>query len=433
MAIAPLPTPTPAGVVADACDRLAELDDTLWAARRPEELLEGVEELQLLKARAAALEAELLAEIDTRHVAKQHLAWASTTDWYTHLAGTSRRQGRRTVANAPRLVGHCRATLAALRGGAVSPDQADVILAGVEDLPLTGSHRTDAEAHLIGEAVRLDATDLTRAARHLAEVLDPDRADRRTHAALVREERAAHLGRRLSITDDGAGGVRLRGRGTVEDAAALRAALLPLTRPRPASEECVEDTDPSDHGTRMWDALVALADHALDTAAVPESHGTRPTIVVHIDADDLHHQTGAARCDDGSEVSGSAVARWACDADLVRVVLTAEGRVLDVGRRHRLVTPALWTALVARDRHCAFPGCTRPPVMGHAHHIHHWSRGGRTSLDNLVLVCGHHHRTLHHTPWEVRLASSDGRPEFLPPPTRRRPAPEWIRHRPRRE
>ncbi|HEX6150360.1 HNH endonuclease signature motif containing protein, partial [Nocardioides sp.] len=99
---------------------------------------------------------------------------------------------------------------------------------------------------------------------------------------------------------------------------------------------------------------------------------------------------------------------------------------------HRLVTPAIWTALVARDRHCAFPGCTRPPVMGHAHHIRHWIDGGTTSLNNLVLLCGHHHRTIHHTPWQVRLAA-DGIPEFLAPTKAGRPPPEWIRHRHRRE
>jgi len=65
--------------------------------------------------------------------------------------------------------------------------------------------------------------------------------------------------------------------------------------------------------------------------------------------------------EDGLEVSASAVRRLACDADLIRVLLDAEGCVLDVGRSHRLVTAPIWTALLARDRHCTFPGCTRPP------------------------------------------------------------------------
>jgi len=71
--------------------------------------------------------------------------------------------------------------------------------------------------------------------------------------------------------------------------------------------------------------------------------------------------------------------------------------------------------------------------MCHAHHITHWANGGPTSLTNLVLLCGEHHRVLHHTPWQVRLAR-DGKPEFRPPPRHNTQAdPAWIRHRPRRE
>ena len=55
--------------------------------------------------------------------------------------------------------------------------------------------------------------------------------------------------------------------------------------------------------------------------------------------------------------------------------------------------------------------------MGHAHHIVHWADHGPTKLDNLVLLCGHHHRIVHSTPWQVRINAVDGRPEFLPPPS----------------
>src|SRR5262245_52500031 len=40
---------------------------------------------------------------------------------------------------------------------------------------------------------------------------------------------------------------------------------------------------------------------------------------------------------------------------------------------------------------------------------------GCTGRDNGVLLCRHHHNTIHKTPWEVRMGG-DGRPEFLPPP-----------------
>ena len=91
------------------------------------------------------------------------------------------------------------------------------------------------------------------------------------------------------------------------------------------------------------------------------------------------------------------VRRLACDADIIPVALGGPSEVLDVGRT-QLVTAPLWRALVCRDQHCAFPGCTRPPLMCHAHHILHWLHGGHTKLANLVLLCGHHHRVIHHTP-----------------------------------
>ena len=135
---------------------------------------------------------------------------------------------------------------------------------------------------------------------------------------------------------------------------------------------------------------------------------------------------------DGTDLPPGTLRRLACDAEILPAVLNGHSEVLDVGRTRRLVTPAQWTALVVRDRHCTFPACTRPPVMCHAHHLTHWADGGDTSLDNLALLCGRHHRVIHHTPWQIRLNPHDRQPEFLPPP---KPgmAPEWIRYRPRVE
>ncbi|GAB2872724.1 hypothetical protein GCM10027026_24120 [Myroides odoratimimus subsp. xuanwuensis] len=335
---------------------------------------------------------------------------------------------------------------------------------------------------MLAEAGVLDASELAKAARHLIHVIDPDRTERDLEKALDREERAAHLDRFLSIVDDGAGGVRVKGRGSVEDAAILKAALLPLTKPQPAldtgenDEGCSgEVTDPRDHGARLWDALIQNAQHGLDTDQAPDGHGARPRVTVTIDyqalvghldrtalstleggidwpllgLDHTGTTTGLAAdlaaglgvTDEGLVMSAATARRLACDADIIPVALGGPSEQLDVGRAYRLVTPALWRALVVRDRHCAFPACTRPPVMCHAHHITHWTDGGPTSLDNMVLLCGHHHRTIHHTPWEVRLNPRDGLPEFQPPP-RRRPRrdsdppaqpPGWGRHRPRRE
>ncbi|NEE00606.1 HNH endonuclease signature motif containing protein [Phytoactinopolyspora halotolerans] len=117
----------------------------------------------------------------------------------------------------------------------------------------------------------------------------------------------------------------------------------------------------------------------------------------------------------GGPISSAALRRLACDADITTILVDQHGVPLRVGRTERLVTPGIYTALIARDRGCAFPGCTRPPAWTQAHHIDHWADGGPTDLENLVLVCTHHHRVIHHGGWEVRLGT-DGHPEFLPPP-----------------
>ena len=136
-----------------------------------------------------------------------------------------------------------------------------MIVDAIERLPLAEHVRRRGEQVLLEEAGRLNATDLHRAGRHLASVVDPDRDEREAEKALDREDRAAHLGRLLTVTEDGRGGIRIRGGGSVEDGAVLRAALLPLTKPVPEIDPvtCEEQPDPRDHGARMWDALVQLA------------------------------------------------------------------------------------------------------------------------------------------------------------------------------
>jgi len=107
-----------------------------------------------------------------------------------------------------------------------------------------------------------------------------------------------------------------------------------------------------------------------------------------------------------------------CDAWLVAATPATTGEILDIGRLSRTVPRPIRRALVARDGGCAFPCCGRPPRWCHAHHIWHWSKGGPTALHNLVLLCGAHHRLIHHHGWQVRLDPDTGLPRFR--------APRWI-------
>ena len=119
----------------------------------------------------------------------------------------------------------------------MSPEQADVIVRSIDLLPSGTAVRARGEATLVEHAKSFDATDLARTGRHLVHVVDPDATDRKLERLLDRAERASHHSRYLSIVGDGAGGVRLKGRGSAEDGALFKAALLPLTAPAPAVDD----------------------------------------------------------------------------------------------------------------------------------------------------------------------------------------------------
>ena len=129
----------------------------------------------------------------------------------------------------------------------------------------------------------------------------------------------------------------------------------------------------------------------------------------------------------GIHVSAETARRMACDAATVTMRHGPGGEILDVGRRTRTISPALRRALAARDRQCRFPGCGN--VRGDVHHVKHWAHGGRTALDNLVLLCRRHHRAVHEEGFRVTL-DADGGVQFEGPDGRRLPeappAPAWA-------
>lgn len=113
---------------------------------------------------------------------------------------------------------------------------------------------------------------------------------------------------------------------------------------------------------------------------------------------------------DGTVISIQLAHLWGCDAMMQRVVLDGDGAVVDLGRAERYANKDQRRALGARDRGCAVPGCGRPPEHCDAHHLVFWDDGGETDLDNLVLLCRHHHRAIHHRRLHVEMER--GRPVF---------------------
>ena len=168
------------------------------------------------------------------------------------------------------------------------------------------------------------------------------------------------------------------------------------------------------------ESLAALAEASLARPPTGLPGGERYQVFVHVDASTLAtdspgaSMTGPGECAlaDGPGIAPETARRLACDSSLVTLV-ERDGEPLSVGRRSRSVPSSIRRALIARDGRCQFPGCERRRFVD-AHHIRHWARGGETSLDNLVLLCRHHHRLVHEAGFSVSL-DGDGRRRFADP------------------
>ncbi len=163
---------------------------------------------------------------------------------------------------------------------------------------------------------------------------------------------------------------------------------------------------------RRADALGEICRQWLDLAERPLVSGERPHVVVTMDLESLEGRLGR-RCEleDTGPMTSETARRWACDANVTRVITDGSSQPLDVGRKTKVVPPALRRAVAVRDGGCAFPGCDRPSSWCDAHHIRHWADGGSTSLANLVLLCRRHHRLVHHRRFSVEMTNE--RPRFF--------------------
>ncbi|MET7861949.1 HNH endonuclease signature motif containing protein [Micromonospora taraxaci] len=396
-------------------EELAQADDAVAACvdaaawSLPEhELVAALDAAHRLQQRLAAVTLTLVREIDGRGLARAQGA-STTAVWL-------RERLRMTVPAARRLVDLATALDAgnprvrqALADGVIDLDQARVIADTATTVTASaGAEVADKAVGVLVEwAGQFDPTLLRRMGTRILDHVAPDLADAAAAAALAAEDARAARDRHLTISEQTDGRLRLTGTLDAEAAGLLRAAIDPLSAPSgPDDTRCP--------GQRRHDALADVCRLALRTGDLPDSGGDPTQIVVTTDYDTLTRQLNAGALDIGLQLTPDTVRRLACDATILPAVLGGAGQVLDVGRQRRLVTGALRRALVLRDGGCAFPGCDRPPRWCAAHHIQHWADGGQTSLDNAVLLCGHHHRHIHHSNWTVRLGDN-GNPEFVPP------------------
>ncbi len=215
------------------------------------------------------------------------------------------------------------------------------------------------------------------------------------------------------------GSLVIRGRVPAEIGALFKRALemaedsLPIPKDVPAGTFSDAD-DLRRSRKRRVEALATLAESFLASGPQELPGGDRQQIVVHVDAETLQHGC-AGRCEfeHGPSIAAETARRLSCDASAVTIIENDEGKALNVGRKTRVIPPAIRRALNARDKGCRFPGCAfRRYVDGH--HVKHWAHGGETKLSNLVTLCRFHHRQVHEGKVEVQILD-DGAFQFVRP------------------
>lgn len=174
-----------------------------------------------------------------------------------------------------------------------------------------------------------------------------------------------------------------------------------------------DNEDPEPVSARRADALCEIAEVFMNNAENSGSTADRYQVVVHVGARLAGEQP---RLENGPHVSAETSRRISCDCSTTTIKEDKRGEPLNIGRRSRTIPPAMRRALMARDSGCRFPGCTNHKFVD-GHHIIHWANGGETSLDNLVLLCRHHHRLVHEGGFDCRR-STDGEIYFLDPKQR---------------
>lgn len=216
--------------------------------------------------------------------------------------------------------------------------------------------------------------------------------------------------RALNTWFDEEGFFILRGRLCPEEGAVVDAALRRAMQqmPAPAPKDQGPADPPGDvqdgYGARQADALAHTARVALAAESAERPSATLPELIVLVDADSLAGRQGEdCHLASGVALAPSTALRLACDAAVVPLLQDLDGNPLSVGRRTRVIPRGIRRALKARDGVCRFPGCERKCFLD-GHHVHHWTRGGQTSLDNLVELCGFHHHLVHEGGYLVKPA-----------------------------
>ncbi len=316
------------------------------------------------------------------HAADAVNAWVGTgardtAEWLGRETGTSTRKNR-SAAELGEAMDRSAELAAAVTSGGLSSDKATAAAGAA------GGHAIDAD--LLDEIADLPlpsvkpATERWRARNDAAG--EEDRAARRRARRFLR----------LTGADDGM--TRVEGLLDPSSASIVRTTLDAIM-----NESAFDGTDRT-RDQRCADALAQLA----AAASKGDISGGRSNAKV------LAITPFETVCDRGelpgwshvgTTLDAATIRQMCCDAGIHRVVSGPGSSILDFGRETRLVSDNLFLALVARDQHCRWPGCTVRATWCDAHHVIEWLDGGGTSERTCALLCHYHHSVTHLPGWSV--------------------------------
>ena len=172
----------------------------------------------------------------------------------------------------------------------------------------------------------------------------------------------------------------------------------------------------SDRSRTFEQCRADALEHLLSTggAGTAKSGPVRSVADIVITAtasEDPDHPVTAGEIVGTGPIPQTVLERMLCNASVTGVLFSGNGKALWCGRTRYRPTAGQMKALIERDGGCV--GCGTDPSRCEAHHIDPWARGGRTDIENLVLLCWYCHRKVHHNGWQV--AHRHGRFTIEPP------------------
>lgn len=148
---------------------------------------------------------------------------------------------------------------------------------------------------------------------------------------------------------------------------------------------------------RLADALVEV----VGSHAGARTDTERANVVVHVDYKELLELDGTAHIEHGPFVTSEVARRLLCDGRIQFALHDDSGAPLGIGTRSRVVPAWEYKLLIERDKVCVTCGADC------GLQAHHWkvhvAYGGRTDLDDLVLVCRRCHVLVHDHGFTIRL------------------------------